>query len=141
MKKLIRYLALVMVLVIGISGSVNAFFENETTPYSNAYIKSVVASVTSSGTTVYVSFTVYGTGVMTSIGASCVRLYTSDGSLVKTFWSSSNSSMLGTDRGSYTGSVSYDGTKGTTYYAVVTAYAKNSTGNGTAKYTTGTVTL
>lgn len=141
MKQIIRILSFVLILVMGLSGMASAAYEDEITPCSNAYIDSVKASVSKSGDTLYVTFTTKGTGTMTSIGASCIKIYTSSGSLVKTFWSSSNSSMLGSNRSSYTSSVSYDGTDGTTYYAVVTAYAKNSSGSGTEKYTTGTITL
>lgn len=141
MKKSIRFLAFVMVLTLSLSCVALAAYSEEATPCTNNYIRSVVANVSKSGNTVYVSFTVYGTGIMTSVGASCIKLYTSDGGLVKTFYSSAYPTMLGSNRGAYTGTVSYPGTSGKTYYAVVTAYAANSTRSGTENYTTGTVTI
>lgn len=141
MKKFIRLLSLLLILTIGLSSAAGAVCATEATPLSNAYINSVRASVSKSDNTLYISFTVYGTGIMTSVGASCIKLYTSDGSLVKTFYSSAYPTMLGSNRGAYTGTVSYPGTSGKTYYAVVTAYAANSTGSGTENYTTGTVTI
>lgn len=78
---------------------------------------------------------------MTSIGASCIKIYTSDGTLVKTFWSAYNPSMLGSNTYSYTGSVSYDGVDGTTYYAEITGYASYGGGSGTETYTTVSLKL
>ena len=141
MKKNIRILAFILVLVLGLSSTACAAYEDEYTPYSNAYISSMIAGLSKSGDTLYVTFTTKGTAPMTSIGASCIKIYTSGGSLVKTFWSAYNPSMLGSNRTVYTSSVSYDGTDGTTYYAVVTGYASNSNGSGTETYTTGTLTL
>lgn len=141
MKKPTRILSLVIVLAIGLSCVAIAAHENEAVPCSNAYIESVIASASKSGNTVYIMFTTVGTGIMTSIGASRIDLYTSDGSLVKTFYSSAYATMLGSNRGSYSGTVSYPGTSGKTYYAVVTAYAANSTGSGTETLTTKSITI
>lgn len=141
MKKNLRLLALFMALALTLSGVSIAAGENEISPYTNNYIQSLAASVSKSGTTLYVSFAVYGTGVMKSIGASRIDLYTSSGNLVKTFYSSAYATMLGSNCALYSSSVSYPGTKGTTYYAVVTAYAANDTGSGTEYYTTGSITL
>lgn len=141
MKKSIRFLTLVMVLALSLSCVANASYSDEAAPCTNNHIQSVVASATKSGNTVYVSFTVYGTGIMTSIGASRIDLYTSGGSFVKTFYSSAYATMLGSNRSAYTSTVSYPGTSGKTYYAVVTAYAANGNGYGTETITTGTITL
>ena len=141
MKKAIRLLALVLVLTLGLSGIACAAQEEEITPYSNAYISSMIGALSKNGDTLYISFTVCATGTMTSIGASCIKLYTSDGDLVKTYWPSSYSTMLGSNRGMYSATLSYDGTDGTTYYAVITGYAKNSSGSGILTYTTATLTL
>lgn len=141
MKKSIRLLALVMALILSLSGVAFAAYSGETAPCTNNYIEYVKGSIYKSGTTVYISFTTKGSNIMTSIGASCIKLYTSSGSLVKTFYSSAYATMLGSSRSSYTSTVSYPGTAGKTYYAVITAYAANSTGSGTENYTTGTVTV
>lgn len=141
MKKHIRLVALVLILVLALSGMACAAHEEEFTPYSNAYISSMTAGLSKSGDTLYVTFTVRGTGTMTSIGASCVKIYTSSGSLAKTFWSAYNSSMLASNQGIHTSTLSYDGTDGTTYYAVITGYASKGGGSGTETYTTGTLTL
>lgn len=142
MKKIVRLLSLLLVVVMGLSGMAGAAYEEELMPYTNAYIESVVAVASKSGDTMTVTFTVYGTGIMTYIGASSVKIYTSGDTLVKTFWSSENSSMLGRNRSTHTSTVSYDGTDGTSYYAVVKFYATDSTtGSGSETYTTNTITL
>lgn len=141
MKTALRLLSLVMILVISLSSVACATPKEEITPYTNAYIESLTGALSKSGDTLYVTFTTHGTGIMTSIGASCVKIYTSGGSLVKTFWSAYNPSMLGSNTSSYTSTLSYDGTDGTTYYAVITGYASKSGGSGTETYTTKTLTL
>lgn len=141
MKQLIRILSFALILSMGLSGIAGAASGTEAAPCSSEYIESAIASISKSGNTLYVTFTVLGTGTMTTLGASSVKIYTSGGSLVKTFWGSSTPSLQGSNQKSYTGSVSYEGTSGTTYYAVVTAYAKNSSGSDTLKRTTASITL
>lgn len=143
MKKLIHFLSVVLVLVMSLSCVAIAASADEITPYANAYIDSYYATVTKSGDSLRVSFSVGGSGMMTSIGASSVKIYTSSGSLVKTFWSSANPSMMGSNRTSYSSSVYYDDwTSGTSYYAVVKFYATDSTtGSGSETYTTGTIRM
>lgn len=143
MKKSIRFLAVVLVLIMSLSSISIAAPADEIAPYANAYIDSYYAAVTKSGDSLRVSFTVDGSGMMTSIGASSVKIYTSSGSLVKTFWSSANPSMLGSNRVTYSSSVYYDDwASGTSYYAVVKFYATDSTtGSGSETYTTGTIRM
>lgn len=143
MKKTIRFIAVVLVLAMSLSGAVTAASADEIVPYANAYIDSCFATVTKSGDSLRVSFTVDGSGVMTSLGASSVKIYTSGGSLVKTFWSSANPGMMGSNCIVYSSSVYYDDwASGTSYYAVVKFYATDSTtGSGSETYTTGTIRM
>ncbi len=141
MKKIIRLTALALAIVMLLPCMASAAHEETYAPYSNAYIKSLTAGLSKSGDTLYVTFTTKGTAPMTSIGASCVKIYTADDTLVKTFWSAYNPSMLGSNCSFYTHTLSYDGTDGTTYYAVVTGYASYGGGSGTETYTTQTLTL
>ena len=141
MKNVIRILSIALVLVISLSGIACASYEEDFSPYTNAYIESMTGALSKSGDTLNVNFSVFGTGRMTSIGASCIKIYTSGGTLVKTFWSAYNPSMLGSNTYSYSGTVSYDGTDGTTYYAVITGYASYGGGSGTETYTTVSLTL
>ncbi len=137
-RKTTKIIALVLMLALALSTGAMAAERETAEPYSNSYIKSCWASISQSGGTVTVNFTTRGTGVMTSIGASTIKIYTSGGTRVKTFYSSSTSSMLGSNRTSYSSSVTYYGDSGTSYYAIVTHYAANSSGGGTQNYTTGT---
>lgn len=142
MKNCVRLMALVLILIMGLSGMAGAAYEEEFTPYSNAYISSMTGALSKSGDTLYVTFTVRGTRSMTTIGASCIKIYTSSGSLVKTFWSAYNPSMLSSNTCTYTSTLSYDdGVDGTTYYAVITGYASYGGGSGTETYTTASLTL
>lgn len=143
MKKSIRFLAVVLVLAMSLSGVAIAAPTDEITPYANAYIDYFYATITKSGNSLRVSFTVDGSGIMTSIGASSVKIYTSGDSLVKTFWSSANPGMMGSNCTSYSSSVYYDDwTSGTSYYAVVKFYSTDSTtGSGSETYTTGTIRM
>lgn len=143
MKNTIRFLSVILVLVMSLSCVAMAAPADEITPYANAYIDYFYAAVTKSGDSLRVSFTVDGSGMMTSIGASSIKIYTAGGSLVETFWSASNPSMLGSNRVTYSSSVYYDDwTSGTSYYAVVKFYATDSTtGSGSETYTTGTIKM
>ena len=142
MKKYVRLMALMLLLIMSLSGIAGAAHEEEFTPYSNAYINSMTGALSKSGDTLYVTFTVQGTRSMTSIGASCIKIYTSGGTLVKTFWSAYNPSMLGSNQYTYTSTLSYDdGVDGTTYYAVITGYESYGGGSGTETYTNASLTL
>jgi len=108
---------------------------------ASSYFSKNYAYISSSGGTISVSFYVKAYSTMTSLGASKIQIYNSSGSVVKTFYSSSTSGMLGSNCSTYSGSVSYTGTSGTKYYAAVTFYASNSGGSGKAYATTDTVTV
>lgn len=141
MKRFIRFAALILSLVMLLPCGAGAAYDEEFTPYSNAYISSMTGALSKSGDTLYVTFTVQGTRPMTTIGASCVKIYTADDTLVKTFWSAYNPSMLGSNASTYTSTLSYDGVDGTTYYAVITGYASYGGGSGTETYTTVSLKL
>lgn len=137
-RKVLHILSLVLLFSLAMSVAANAAPLETAAPCSNSYIKSNSASISQSGGTVTVSFSTTGIGTMTKVGASCIKIYTSGGSLAKTFYSSTTTSMLGSSCRSYSSSVTYYGSSSTSYYAVVTHYASNSSGSGTQNYTTGT---
>ena len=113
-------------------------------PATNSQISSYGAYVSNpSGSQVRIDFLVYGTGRMSSIGASTIDLY-EDGTLVKTFSNTDPtyySSMVNTNAYSKLSYVTYSGKAGSTYFAAVYVFATDSNGTGTAGCTTGTVTL
>jgi hypothetical protein len=137
MKKVVKTVSLILILSIILSVSSLATI----VPCSSDYIYSGHASITKgTGGSITIMFDVIGYGTMTKLGALSIKLYTSSGSLVKTFSASNSSNLMGSNVASYSGSVSYAGTSGTSYYAVVTFYASNNSGTGTSTFTTPTVT-
>lgn len=106
---------------------------------ASSYLTGYGASVVPSGNgNLNVEFTVVGTGTMTKIGASVIEIYKSNGTLVATFSYTTNGYeyMMGSNTYIHTGSVPYAGTLGQSYYAIVTCFAKNSSGSDSKTYTT-----
>lgn len=137
MKKAIRILAIV--LIIASLSSTAAFAAAQ----SNAYISYFNAAASSDGEgNVRIDFGVRGTDRMATLGASMVSIYKEDGLLVKVFYSSNElyaADMLGSNRMTFYGHVTYEGTPGQAYYAIVTVYASDGVGSGTENYLTNTV--
>lgn len=107
------------------------------------YISRCSASASAAGSgKVTVTFTINATGVMTSLGATKVEIKNSSGTTIKTYnhTDTGYSSMMGSNRSTYTSSVTYSGAVGATYYAVVYFKAANSSGSDTDSITTYSVT-
>lgn len=108
-------------------------------PQASNYISSYSAYVEAGSTTgsLKVQFNITATGKMTSLGASKIQIYNSSGTCVKTFYSTSTTGMMASNRFSYSSSVTYTGaTSGAKYYAVITFKASNSSGGDSGTYTT-----
>lgn len=111
--------------------------EPDISTQASAYINSYSAGIEAGTGSITITFTIAASGRMTSLGASRIDLYKSDGTLVKTYLASSTEGMLASNRFSYAGSVEYtNAKKGTTYYAVVTIKASNSSGGDSRMITT-----
>jgi hypothetical protein len=139
MYKTIRKIVLI-VLVISALSSVSAFAAETR---ASLYISSYRASVIPTGNgKVNIEFSVVGTGTMTKIGSSVIQVYKSDGTLVATFsyTNSGYENMMGANTYTHTGSVSYSGISGQSYYSIVTFFAKNSNGSDSKTYTTSLAT-
>lgn len=111
-------------------------------PRASAYIANRSASITAQGGgTIKITFTITATGTMTMLGAQTIDLYDSDG-YVTTFryTNPTYAHMMGYSDYYYGNSITYDGTSGETYYAVVSFYAGNSSGSDAKLYTTYSVT-
>lgn len=89
---------------------------------------------------VKVAFDLFGTGVMSMIGATTINVYKSNGTCVATYTYYNYSSMMGYNKEYHSSSITYYGTSGQSYYATVTVYARNSTGSDSRTITTNTVT-
>ena len=111
---------------------------------SNKYISAYGASITNpSGNVVRINFNVTGTNYMSSLGASTIELY-ENGSLVKTFSRYNpayTSSMVTTNALYFYSHVTYSGSSGCTYYAIVNVFASDGSGTGTESCSTGSITL
>ena len=132
--RFIRMLAACMAAVLLLSIPVSAAAADPVQPLASTHIKDNSAEAThpTSGA-VKVSFTVKGYGTMTKLGAKSIKIYQSyDGntySLVKTYSSDSTSGLLGSNKLSHSGSVTYSGYVGVYYKAYVQCYAQNSSGS------------
>ena len=129
MKRILR-IAICLVLVFSLIGTVVAYALTE----SNAYISSIggAVSVANDGT-VTVNFGTHGTGCMDKIGASAISIY-ENGAHRKTFFYTNplyTATMMGTNDYDFYGYVTYAGTKGNTYQALITHYAEKDGGCGT----------
>ena len=108
---------------------------------ASAQLRSYGASLVDAGNgDIDIEFRVTGMGTMDELGVKTVKVYKSNGTLVKTFTYTSYDEMMGYDTGRHSGVVTYSGVEGQRYYAVVTFYGKNSAGSDSRTYTTSTVT-
>lgn len=139
-----RLIAVIVVLAALCSVMMPVFATNTDSgisPQASYYINAVSASASGGTGSITVYFNIAATGKMTSLGAQSVLIYNSAGTLVKSFYASSTTGMLASDRYSYSSSVTYNGaTSGARYYAVVTFEASNSSGGDSTKYTTSYAT-
>ncbi len=128
MKRILR-ISLCLVLVFSLIGTAVAYALTE----SNAYISSWSGAVSvSNNGTVTVNFGTHGTDLMDRIGASEISLY--ENGQFKKYFSATNplytATMMGTDDYDFYGYVTYAGTKGKTYQALITVYAEKDGGSG-----------
>lgn len=139
MKRIYKIIALIIVLSMILS---TCAFAAETR--SSAYLTTYcgVLSRTSTGK-LLIEFDVTGTGTMTAIGASIIRVYKSNGTLMKTYnyTDTGCSGMMGYNTIAHGSSLKYTGTAGQSYYCIITFYARNSKGYDSKNYVTSTFTL
>lgn len=90
-----------------------------------------------------VEFSVTATGMMDELGASVIHIYNEDNDLEATirYTDPGCSDMMTTNDYSWDGEVYWEGVSGESYYAVITFYAKNSSGYDYRGYATSTVTV
>lgn len=113
------------------------------TTRESSYLAAYYADVTPIGSgKITVDFGVIATHTMTKLGISKIVIYKTSGVVAKTITNSTTgySSLQTSNASVYLHSVNIQLTSGTTYYMVITFYAKDSSGAGAANYTTGTFT-
>lgn len=141
--KTYRIIALVLVFAALLGIEALAAYNPPDSPDASAYISSYSVSIINGGSgKLKVDFDVTGTGTMTKIGATCIKIYTCSGSHVATIWStdSGRSGMLGSNKIYHSDVESYTVTPGS-YYVKVVIYAKNSSGSDAITVTTGCKTI
>lgn len=112
-------------------------------PMASEYIRSYSAEITPQANgNLVIEFSIYGTALMDDIGATSIYLYEIDDdgeSLAKTFHYTSHSNMMAEEKWSLSSSVSYSGTSGNSYYAIVYFRAAKGNSGDVRTYTTETV--
>lgn len=141
--KICRIIAFVIVIATVLSFGAFAAYNPPDSPDASAYISSYSVSIINGGNgKLKVDFDVTATGVMTKIGATCIKIYTCSGSHIATIWNtdSGRSGMLGSNKIYHSDVETYTVTPGS-YYVKVVVYAKNSSGYDSITVTTGCKTI
>lgn len=133
-KRLTKIIAIVLMLTLCLSAPAMAADAR-----SSDYIRSVSAGASGGSGTITVSFSITAKRSMNTLGASMIEIKKANGVTVKTFHAASTSGMTTSSATSFRGSVTYSGTSGEQYYAVVYFIAKDSTGYDTDSVTTAKV--
>lgn len=141
--KTCRIIAFVLVIAAVLSFGTFAAYSPPDSPDASAYISSYSVSIINGGSgKLKVDFDVTATGVMTKIGATCIKIYTCSGSHIATIWNTDagRSGMLGSNDYYHSDLETYTVTPGS-YYVKVVIYAKNSSGYDAITVTTGCKTI
>ena len=142
-KKSLRVISMILVLAALLMVSAAAVYIPPDSPDASAYISSYSVSIINGGSgKLKVDFDITGTGTMTKIGASCIKIYKSNGDYVATIWhyDSGRSGMMGSNTFYHSDVETYTVTPGS-YYVKITFYAKNSSGADAQTVRTGTRTI
>lgn len=142
-KHTVRLLALVLLCVLTFGSYSMAIIVPPDSPDASAYISSYSVSLINGGNgKLKVDFAVTGTGVMSKIGSTCIKIYTGSGSLVATIRNTDpgRSGMLKSNDYYHSDVETYNVTPGS-YYVKVSIYAKNSSGSDEIVVTTGCKTI
>ena len=139
MKRCLKILTLLIVVVSVLCTTVSAMqYTNEYISAGGAYIHKWAAGDIS------VEYTVYGTGIMDTLGAHRVTVYRATGGtpnvakddLVATYWHEYTPGMMTTDEFVYSNSIRLQVEPGQRYYAVLVFYASLDGGGDNMFYCT-----
>lgn len=144
MKRFTRCICLVLVCVMLFS--VTAFAAEQPAPRgSDFFAASSVYFWNTSGRNYEIWFDVTAVGTMTELGASKIQVQRSTDEVnwttVKTYNKENYSQMTDTNTAWHIDCVSFTATTGYSYRAIVTLYARNSSGTGTMRETTTVLDL
>lgn len=142
-----RLLVLCCVLAICVCAVVPVLAENITeTPSRRAskyFVREEAYVLTTSSGNIVVEFSIGAKDYMSKLGASSIVIQKKEGTSwtdVSTISGSTANGMLTTDKVNYSSSITYHGTVGKEYRAVVTLYAEDSNGSDSRTITTNAVT-
>lgn len=130
-KKSFRVISVILVLSALFMLSAVAAYIPPDSPDASAYISSYSVSIINGGSgKLKVDFDITGTGTMTKIGASCIKIYKSNGTHVATIWhtDSGRGGMMGSNTPYHSDVETYTVTPGS-YYVKITFLARNSSGS------------
>ena len=142
-KKSIRLVFVILILAALFAVGASAAYIPPDSPDASAYISSYsVCIINGGGGKLKVDFDITGTGTMTKIGASCIKIYKSNGTHVATIWhtDSGRGGMMGSNTFYHSDVETYTVTPGS-YYVKITFYAKNNSGYDSQSVQTGTYTI
>ena len=148
MKKQLKYaFALILAFVLFAGLPVHAWATNteENAPQrASDYLTYYAAyALTASNGGVTIEFEVEGTGRMNHVGASYIVVQEKVGTKwigVSTYFGSTSNGMLAQNAYSHISSITYNGTSGKVYRALVTVYAENSSGDDSRTIITNSIT-
>jgi len=138
MKKRMKHTLVVMMVLAVMLNTVVFALED-----ASAYIAGKGGGITAlGGGNMRITFDVTATGMMDTLGASSIHIHRdSDDELMGTirYTDPGFSNMMTTNNYSYVSSVNWQGVSGETYYAVITFYAQNDTGDDYRGFATTSV--
>lgn len=137
--KYVRIVAMMLVIIVAMNPLTvfaTDFGEASSAEDSRAsnQISSTYATITNTNGRVEVYFRIIGTGTMNSIGATQIKIKDSSGTTCKTFNYKTTSGMMSYSTAIHMGSVFYDGSASTRYYAEVIFQASNNSGTDNRTY-------
>lgn len=138
-KKLISIFACLILSIMCFS-QVACATENSTraSHYLTSYGATLYADSSNYTGTLNIEFDVVATQRSDYVGVSELIIYKSNGSRVATITGSTRNGLLCADTVAHAYTYSYNGTPGTSYYAVLTMYAERDGGSDSRTYTTNT---
>lgn len=148
MKNCIRRIAMLLCLVtlcaVMVIPTAAADVDNGVEPMrASDYIDAYSAWMTTgSGGKLYINYDITATGRMTIIGAKLIALQVKDAGIwtnLKNYGGSLANGMYAQNTGFHGGTITYGGTSGKDYRAIVTLYAADSTGSDSRVVTTNAV--
>ena len=110
-------------------------------PRASAYLSRYIATLSEGNAPgqLNIAFSVTASRVMTKVGVSRIDIYRSNGTYVTSINGSTANGLLALSTMHHSGTYTYNGISGVSYYAIVTVYAGDTTGSDTRTVTTNTV--